>query len=355
MKAFKRVMALLLIFVMLFSMVGCGQKEVDTSEVGNSEPEGTTSKDAENVSDNLVVYVSHKEDVYGPIVKEFQERTGIQVDIVAAGTGEMLSRIETESSNSQGDIMFGGGVESLEAYKEYFEPYETKEVDNIDGVFLAPDNTWTGFSALPMVVMYNKKLVAEEDVPKTWEDLLDEKWKGQIAYTDPNLSGSCFTALVTMMYAHPENDGWDFVRKFVNNLDGKLLNSSSAIFKGVADGEYAVGITLEESAQRYVLAGAEVGFVYPAEGTSMVPDGIAIIKGSKNLENAKTFLDFAVSQDIQNMIVSEMSRRSIRSDVAPSEGLISIDEIPAVDYDVASVSKNKAKILNTWKKVVVGK
>lgn len=354
MKAFKRSIALLLIFVMLFSMVGCGQKGGDTG-TGNSDSEVTTSNGGENVSNKLVVYVSHKEDVYGPIVKEFQERTGIQVDIVAAGTGEMLSRIETEASNPQGDIMFGGGVESLEAYKEYFEPYVTEEKENIDSSFLASDKSWTGFSALPMVIMYNKKLVSEEDVPKTWKDLLDEKWKGQIAFTDPNLSGSCFTALVTMMYAHPENGGWDFVEKFVDNLDGKLLNSSTAIFKGVADGEYAVGITLEESAQKYVLADAEVGFVYPTEGTSMVPDGIAIIKGTKNLENAKKFLDFTVGKDIQNMIVAEMSRRSIRSDVAPSEGLISIDEIPAVDYDVSIVSQNKSEILNNWKKVVVGK
>ncbi len=354
MKTSKRIVALLLTFVMLFSMVGCGNKDTPPKE-GNGGSQETGSKGGENVSNNLVVYVSHKEDVYGPIVKEFQERTGIQVDIVAAGTGEMLSRIETESTNPQGDIMFGGGVESLEAYKEYFEPYKTKEADSIDKAFLAADNTWTGFSALPLVIMYNKKLVSEADVPKTWEGLLDEKFKGQIAYTDPNLSGSSFTTLVTMMYAHPEDDGWAFVRKFVDNLDGKLLNSSSAIFKGVADGEYSVGITLEESAQRYVIAGAEVGFVYPEEGTSMVPDGVAIIKGAKNMENAKEFVDFVVGEDIQNMIVSDMSRRSIRSDVAPSEGLVDIDEIPAVDYDVAWVSKNKADLMNKWKDVLVGK
>ncbi|NLU10826.1 MAG: extracellular solute-binding protein [Tepidanaerobacter acetatoxydans] len=344
MRTTKKIIALLLVVVIAGSVVGCGagsaQKEPSESE---SDP-GT-----------LVVYTSHKEDVYGPIVKEFQERTGIQVDIVAAGTGEMLSRIETEANNPQGDIMFGGGVESLEAYKEYFEPYISEEAVNIGNAFLTADNKWTGFSALPIVIMYNKKLVSENEVPKSWEDLLDEKWKGQIAYTDPNLSGSCFTALVTMMLAHPENDGWDFVRKLVDNLDGKILNSSSAIFKGVADGEYAVGITLEESAQKYVIAGAEVGYVYPSEGTSIVPDGTAIIKGTKNLENAKKFLDFTVSKDAQNMIVSEMSRRPVRVDVAPGQGLAALDEIPVVDYDVAWAAANKAQILNTWKQIMTGK
>lgn len=346
MRATKKLISLLLVLVIVsFTLVGCGGQE-------SAQDKSSESKDK---SDTLVVYTAHKEDIYGPIIKEFQERTGIDVDIVAAGTGEMLSRIETEADNPQGDVMFGGGVESLEAYKEYFEPYISKEAVNVGDTFLTADDKWTGFSALPIVIMYNKKLVSEDEAPKTWEDLLDEKWKGQIAYTDPNLSGSCYTALVTMMLAHPENDGWDFVRKLVDNLDGKLLNSSSAIFKGVADGEYAVGITLEESAQDYVLAGAEVGFVYPSEGTSVVPDGIAIIKGAKNLENAKKFLDFAISKDAQNMIVSEMNRRPVRVDVPPPHGLPTISEIPLVDYNVAWAANNKSKILNTWKQIMTGK
>ncbi len=344
-KRTQKLIALLLSLVIAsFSLAGCG------NESAQKEP----SADKSNPG-NLVVYTAHEEDVYGPIIKEFQERTGIQVDIVAAGTGEMLSRIETEANNPQGDVMFGGGVESLEAYKDYFEPYISEEISNIGSAFVTADNKWTGFSALPIIIMYNEKLVPENEAPKSWEDLLNEKWKGKIAYTDPNLSGSCFTALVTMMMAHPENDGWDFVRKFVNNLDGKLLNSSSAIAKGVADGEYAVGITLEQSVLKYKIAGADVGFVYPTEGTSVVPDGTAIIKGAKNLENAKKFVDFTLSKDVQTMIVNEMNRRPVRLDVAPAQGLASLSDIPLVKYDVAWAAKNKAQILNKWKQIMAGK
>ena len=70
----------------------------------------------------LVVYTSHKEEVYGPIIEEFEERTGIWVDLVSGGTGELLERIEKEKNSPVADVMFGGGVESLLSHSECFEP-----------------------------------------------------------------------------------------------------------------------------------------------------------------------------------------------------------------------------------------
>lgn len=361
----KRIIAMLLTSIMAFSLVACGGKAAADSKTTQPSSEPTQNvevkedtKEEKKTPGSLTLYTSHKEDVFSPIVKEFQERTGIQVDIVSAGTGEILKRIEAEaqSGNPLGDVMFGGGVESLEAYKEYFDPYVTSEDANIGDAFKAADNTWTGFSALPMVIMYNTKLVSESEIPTSWADVTDPKWKGKIAFTDPALSGSCFTTMVTMLTAYKDrNDGWDFIKEFVENLDGKLLKSSGDIYKGVADGEYSLGLTLEEAAQKYVVAGSDVGFIYPLEGTSAVPDGTAIIKGGPNLENAKLFLDFTVSQDVQNLIVSNMSRRAVRSDIAPAEGLAPIDSIKLVDYDIPAASANKDAIMARWKDILVGR
>lgn len=362
---FKRFLSLMLAMAMVFSLAACGggkKEEAKPAETAPAEtkPEEPAEKPAEEkpaeTGGTLEVYVSHKEDVYGPIVKEFQERYGIQVNVVAAGTGELLKRVEAESANPMGDIMFGGGAESLEAYTDYFEPYETTEAGQINPNLKSSDNSWTPFSSLPIVIMYNDKLVAEDEVPTGWADLLDPKWKGQIAFTDPALSGSCFTAMVTMIKAEAnEEAGWEFIRKFVENLDGKLLKSSSDIFKGVADGEFSLGVTLEESAHKYILADADVGMVYPAEGTSIVPDGTAIIKGAKNMDNAKLFIDFVSGPDIQKMLVVDMSRRSVRDDIEPTEGLPKLAEIKVVDYNIAEVSKEKETIMSQWKDILVGK
>ena len=72
--------------------------------------------------ERLVLYTSHKEEVYWPIVKEFEERTGIWVEVVTGGTNELLERIQAETDSPAADVMFGGGVESLESYRDYFAP-----------------------------------------------------------------------------------------------------------------------------------------------------------------------------------------------------------------------------------------
>ena len=133
------------------------------------------------------------------------------------------------------------------------------------------------------------------------------------------------------------------------------MSSSSGVYKVVADGEYAVGLTLEKEAIKYVNAGSPVKMVYPSEGTSAVPDGVAIIKGSKNIENAKKFVDFALSKDTQSIMSTQLSRRSVRNDVEAPKGLGPLSDIKLVDYDFDWASANKEDVLNKWKDVLIGK
>ncbi len=308
-------------------------------------------------SKTLTVYSSHPADLINSIVKEFQERTGITVDIVAAGTGELLKRIQAESQNPLGDVVWGGGAESLDAYKPYFQKYKTTSDKFITKSNKDKEYLWTGFTGLPMVIMFNKKLIKTEDTPKGWADLVNPKFKGKIACADPAKSGSSYTTIVTILTAFGKDNGkgWDFVGKLIKNLDGKILSSSTAVYKGVADGEYSLGLTYEEAAAKYIKAGADVGIVYPREGTSAVPDGMAIIKGAKNLDNAKKFVDFVVSKDVQTIVSKSLMRRSIRSDIPAPDGLIDMKKIKLVKYDFTFASEKKNDILAKWKDLVIGR
>ena len=150
--------------------------------------------------ERLVIYTSHKEEVWRPIVREFEERTGIWVDVVTGGSNELLERIKWEADAPGADVMFGGVVESLESYAEYFSPYVCAEHDKLAQTYCGEDNCWTPFSALPVVLIYNPKLVAPGELTG-WESLLSEEFRGKIAFADPAVSGSCYTALVTMLCA----------------------------------------------------------------------------------------------------------------------------------------------------------
>ena len=297
--------------------------------------------------ERLVIYTSHKEEVWWPIVREFEERTGIWVDVVTGGTNELLERIRLEADSPAADVMFGGGVESLESYNEYFTPYLCPDAGQIASRYRAESNLWTPFSALPVVLIYNPKLVAPGQL-SGWTDLLRPEFRGKIAFADPAVSASCYTGLVTMLCAldAPQEET---LRRFAENLDGRLLAGSGDILSSVADGTDCVGITLEETALRRIAAGENLRMVYPAEGTSAVPDGSALLRGAKHEENAKRFLDFTVSRDVQALIQEEeFSRRSVRGDIEPSASLPQLDKLSMVDYDAAWASRERGNILKSW-------
>ncbi|MEK3734930.1 MULTISPECIES: ABC transporter substrate-binding protein [Paenibacillus] len=318
---------------------------------------GSGGTDAESKSSGkLTIYSPNAAEINNPIIKEFQDRTGISVDLISGGTGELLKRVEAEANNPLGDIFWAGGADSLASFAEYFEPYSTSEKSSIFPGYLDPANNWTPFNALPMVITYNKELVPEDEVPQSWEDLLDPKWKGQIAFADPAKSGSSYTQLVTMLTAFGKDDeqGWEYVKQLVDNMDGKILSGSSLVQRAVPDGEFALGITLEDAALRYMEGGAQIGIIYPSEGTSAVPDGAAIIKGTKNLEEAKQFMDFLVGKDVQELVQSEFKRRSVRDDVNPVEGLPQTVDIELVEYDFEWASDNKEAIIERFTNIMMG-
>lgn len=295
--------------------------------------------------DRLVVYTAHKEEVYWPIVKEFEERTGIWVEVVPGGTNELLERIRRESGSPAADVMFGGGVESLTAYGDCFAPYRCTQAEELQPRFRDPEDRWTPFSALPVVLVYNTRLMRPGQEPD-WDDLLSPALRGRIAFADPSVSGSSFTALETLMLAEGEMEEDALLRTFAENLDGQQLGGSGEVLRAVADGTALVGVTLEETALKSVAAGDNIALVYPKSGTSCVPDAGALILGAPHEENAKRFLDFTVSHEVQQLLTEKFCRRSVRGDVESS--LVPLEDIQLLHYDVEKTSESRDAVLMTW-------
>jgi iron(III) transport system substrate-binding protein len=205
--------------------------------------------------------------------------------------------------------------------------------------------------------MYNRNLVSDAEAPQSWAALLDPKWRGRIAFADPALSSSSFEALVNMLFAmgggRPE-EGWGYVASFIRNLGGRILGGSTAVYSGVANGEYAVGVTFEEAAATYQKQGMPVGIIYPAEGTIVEADGVAVIKGAKHRENARLFVDFVTSKKVQAKITRDLNRRSCRSDLAPAQGLRDLSSMRILAGDHVWAGINKERILARFGELAAG-
>lgn len=295
-------------------------------------------------ADRLVIYTSHKEAVYGPIVKEFEDRTGIWVQVETGGTAALLDRLEEERDAPRCDLLFGGGVDSLTARRELFDPYVSPLSKELPSACQCGDGSWTAFSILPVVLIYNPVLV-RMNPPDGWASLLDPVWRGRIAFASPLASGSSYTALSTFLQALPgERD--ELLGALYANLDGRTLSDSGEVVGAVADGRYTIGVTLEETALKAVQAGSDVALLYPAEGTSATPDGMAVVLGCAHRDNARQFIDFCLSEDVQRRL-TQSCRRPVREDLpasAPeSEALV------LLDYDLDQAVRERESVLERWR------
>ena len=356
----KKFLTALLVLTLVLSLCACGgsseatQAPTEATAAADSgETAATVEKSNEEYTGNLVVYSPHDADPLAAGVAMFEEAyPNIQVEVIAAGTGELCQRVVAEAANPQGDVLWGGGADTLAAYVDYFDAYVCANDDVIGDAYKDANDMWIGESPLPMVFIYNKTLINEEDVPTTWEGLCDESLKGKIAFASPAKSGSAYNQLCTMLFSQPTIDeGWALAEKFIDNLDGKVQDSSGNCHKLVATGEYVLGVTIEKSAVQYA-DNPDIGYVYP-EKNSAVPDGVALIKDCPNEENAKLFIDFVTGLECQTAQNADWARRPVRSDITPV-GLCELSTLDLGDYDFEYAANNKESIVEKWNDLTVG-
>ncbi|NLD58045.1 MAG: extracellular solute-binding protein [Clostridiales bacterium] len=297
----------------------------------------------------LTIYYSHSTEWADPLIQQFEEATGIKCELVQGGTSDLFAKVKAEAENPQADIIWGGVADTYVANSELFQPYVPAEVDKLMPAAIGAGDMWHAFDIEPMVMVYNTDMIAAENAPTKWADMLDEQYKGAIACADPTTSSSSYGVLMGIINAYGTEDGagYEFVKKLVEALDGKILSSSSGVYKGVAEGEYMIGMTYEEAALRYIAAGEPMAIVYPEEGTYSAPSPVAIVANCKNLLSAQKFVDFVLGQEVQSQLAG-LNRRSSRTDIPVAEHMTPMDSIKFVDYDFNWSTSHEKEFKNTW-------
>jgi len=274
-----------------------------------------------------------------------QKLPNLDVAIVRGKTGGLMKRIEAERGNPLGDIFWSAGFATLGSYRQNFEPYKAPSAKGMPASLIGPDNLWVGSNVHVMVLMINERQLKGMTAPKTWSDLYDPKWKGKIVMGDPTRSSSTYAQL----YGIHKVFGREGMKKLATNVVN--VKSTSQVYKSVAAGEFAIGITMEYAAYEYVAGGQkEIKLVYPTEGTFLSPEGSILVKGTKHSANAKKVINLLASADLQEALFLKTYRRPAHPgvDVNALAGLPKMSDIKIIEYDQLQASADRKDVLKVW-------
>ncbi len=283
----------------------------------------------------LVIYNAGSVEMGEDLARAFKANNrNINVELIRLGSGEIITRVKAEAKRPQGDIIMAMAKENMEVVYDLLQPYRVREASKFpDNVKDTRGNKYFGFSFNIQAFIINTDRVPLYKAPKSWKDLGDTQWRGEIVMANPALSGSAYAQLFQMVGLY----GWDHinaVRKVTT-----FVPKSTLVYTFVGRGEFAIGITGEGNVFTERAKGNPVEAVYPSEGTGLRFDASGIIKGGPNLRNAKLFMDWLTTKEAMTIISQAPHfRRMTRPDVPPPPGLKPTAQIKFFEYDA-----NKAK------------
>lgn len=297
----------------------------------------------------VVLYSSNNVETVNKVVAQFtKENPDIKVSVVRAGTGALMQRIKAEAANPLGDIFWSGGLSTISEFRDQLAPYQSAQAAAVPAAYRGPDGLWLGTNTHVTVLMSNLRQVPGGQLPKGWADLTDPKYKGRIVIADPERSSASFVAL----YGLQKLLGQDVLAKVARNA--VIVATTSAAYEGVAKGEFAVAVTMEYAGYEYVAGGLkEVRLVYPAEGTFLSPEGMALIKGAKHPAQARRLYEFLASRTTQTEVFKSAYRRPLRTDIDVSKlaDLPALPSIKVIPLDDARMGADRAAFIAQWRQL----
>lgn len=321
---------------------------------GLAHGQGAPANVDPSVTGTLVIYTTTYDIEYRLIIEQgfLGKYPNVRIETVQAGAGELKTRIRSEAQNPQADVMFGGlsyadaDLGLWESYVSSVDETLPEAMRNTTG-FL----TWMTIQLENLIVSYDAAGRAGIDPNEItgFQSLLDPRLRGRIIWADPSASSSAWNMLATMlvvMGGYESEAAWDYVDQLLGN--GVVIGSSSSIpFRSVFEGEYVVGLTYEAPAVSYYEAGFDnvVKIVYMEEGTSAFPFASAIVKGARNMELAKLFMDYVASDEAQTLWATSTARQANTTIPTTNEFLTDAAAIRIVDSDHQYLADNKDAIL----------
>ncbi len=304
----------------------------------------------------LVVYTALEDDQLARYKPLFEKQyPDIKLSIVRDSTGIITAKLLAEKANPQADVVWGLAATSLLVAdaQGMLEPYAPAGLDKIKPQFRdakTPPN-WVGIDAWMSAFCVNtKELEAKKlPMPKSWEDLLNSVYKGQIVMPNPASSGTGFLSVSAMLQLKGDDNGWKYLDALHQNI-AVYTHSGSKPCKMAAAGETVIGISFDYRAVTEGAKGAPVVGVFPSEGSGWDIEANALVKKANIKPAAKTFLDWTITEPIMVEYAKSYPVTAATTNVALPAGYPSDPIKQLIKNDFVKAAADREKILAEWTK-----
>jgi iron(III) transport system substrate-binding protein len=345
--------------VLVTVAVACGQPppnggEETTEETTGGETTAEETTGAETTAETtqqealtpgegaLVVYSGRSEELVGPVFEQFEERSGIDIQVRYGDTAELAATILEEGENSPADLFFAQDPGALGALQDEgrFRPLPQDVLDRVPEHFRSPDGVWVGTSGRARVVAYNTEELSEGDLPDSILDFTDPKWEGKIGWAPTNGSFQAFVTALRVL------EGEDVARDWLEGIQAndpfEYPDNLTAV-EGVASGEVQVAFVnhyylfqvMEEQGEdvpvrNYYLKNGDPGALVLAAG-------VGILDTAQNPEAARSFVDYTLSEEAQQYFADETFEYPLIEGIEIDEELVPLSEIQSPNIDLSNL------------------
>ncbi|HXX85197.1 MAG TPA: ABC transporter substrate-binding protein [Casimicrobiaceae bacterium] len=288
----------------------------------------------------------------------FEKATSLKVSVTQKATGELFAQIKAEAANPKGDIWWAGpGDAFLQAAEEgLLETYKSPNLDQL--------HDWArreaevskyrvaGVYGGILALGYNTEVFDKKKlpVPKCWKDLTDPVYKGEVMLSNPNSSGTAYLMLASLVQVFGEDEAFRYMKALNANVN-QYARSGIGPMTAVTRGETGIGSTVLHGVINEIMRGFPVKAILPCEGVGYEVGSMAIIKGARNLDNAKKFFDWALSIDAQRigLEVKEFAIPTNKNVPLPPQ-VPRLTDIKLINYDSAKYgsSSERKRLLERW-------
>lgn len=291
--------------------------------------------------DALTIYSGREESLVAPLLEEFAEETGVDIDVRYGDSVDLALLIAEEGDSTPADVFFSqspGTVGFLDTEGRLAQ-LEAGVLDAVDSDFEADDGKWIGVTARQRVLVYNTEIVDDDELPQSVLDLTDAQFEGRVALAPSNASFQDFVTAMRQEIGDDEAREW-LVGMVENN--SSIYADNSSIVAAVGRGEVPMGLVnhyynyraLDEDpdqpSENYVFEGGDIGAL-------LIASTVSVMEGTEHAAEAGRFVEFLLSEDAQEYFSEETFEYPLAAGVSPAEDLAPLNTVDAPDVDIGSL------------------